>query len=130
MSSQSSATEISRQIVTQFYESLAAGKFEEVMACLHPDVEIHEPDCLPYGGVYRGHDGVQELFSQALKYLDVSVFKIEAIVADGDRVVGFIHTAVAGSRASALVAEESLIRDGKIARVRVFQFDPTLLGKK
>lgn len=120
-------TDTNREIVKRFYENLAAGNFEAVLASLHPDIEVHEPACLPYGGVWRGIDGVRELFSLAPQHLDVRVFNVEAIVADGDRVVGMIHTAVLRTGAPILVAEESVIRDGKITRVRVFQSDPTLV---
>jgi uncharacterized protein len=123
-----SVTENSRQIVKRFYEQLAAGNFEAVLASLHEDIEIHEPGCLPYGGVYRGIAGVHQLFSQAPQHLDVGVMNVEAIVADGDRVVGFIRSAVVGTGAPTLIAEESIIRDGKIARVRVFHFDPMLVA--
>ena len=124
MSNQAATTESSRLVVQRFYEYLIAGDFVSVLNCLHQDVEIHEPGCLPYGGVYRGHDGAKKLFSVAPTMLDIRVFDIEALVADGGRVVGFIRTAAAGSGESVLVAEESLVKDGKIVRVRVFQFDP------
>lgn len=127
MSNHACVTETSRQIVTTFYACIAAGNFDGVLACLHEDVEIHEPACLPYGGMYRGIEGAKRLFSEAPKHLDISIFSIDAIVADGDRVVGMLRTAIVGTGEPLAVAEESIVRDGKIIRVRVFQFDPTLV---
>lgn len=125
--SNATLTETNRQFVTGFYQCLSSGDFAGAMDCLHDDVEVHEPECLPYGGVWRGKDKVRELFTKAPQYLDIGVFNIEAIVADGDRVIGMIHSAVAGSGTPTLIAEESQIRDGKIFKVRVFHFNPTLI---
>ena len=122
-------TESSRQVAKRFYDYLATANFEGVLSCLHEDVEVHEPGCLPYGGVYRGLDGVKKLFSLAPRYLDVGAFHVEAIVADGERVVGMLETFAISNGARITVAEESIVRDGKIVRVRVFLFDPTLVGK-
>ena len=118
-----------REFVKQFYGHLAAGNIAAVLASFHEEVEIHEPDCLPYGGVYRGIDGVKKLLSQAAQHLDSRVFNVEAVVADEERVIAILHTAVRGSRAPIMVAEESRLKDGKIHRVRVFLFDPTIVIK-
>lgn len=128
MSSSAATTEATRQVVQRFYDRLKAGDFAGVMECFHPDIEVFEPDCLPYGGVYRGVAGLGELFSKAPSHLDVNIFSVEAIVADGDRAVGFLHSAAVRNGTPVVIAEESQVRDGKIVRVRVFHYDPTIVA--
>lgn len=127
MASPPSVTETNREIITQFYGMLAARNFAGVQALFDEDIEIHEPACLPYGGVYRGIAGAQKLFGKVPQYIDISTFRIEAIVADGDRVIGLFDGTILRTGVRVAIAEESLIRDGKIVRVRVFLFDPTLV---
>jgi uncharacterized protein len=127
MTNQTSVTEASRQVVKRLYEMGAAGNVEGFLACLHKDVEIHEPGCLPFGGLYRGIAAVQQLLSKAGQLLDFRILYVEAIVAEGDRVWVTVRTAVAGTGAPVLVAEESIVRDGKIFRLRAFYFDPTIV---
>ena len=118
-----------REIMRKFYDHMANANIVGILSSFHDEVEIHEPDCLPYGGVYRGIDGVKKLLSQASQHLDSRVFNVEAIMVDGDRVVSILHTATRGSRTPIHVAEEAIIRDGRIYRVRVFLFDPTIIIK-
>ena len=122
------SNQTTREVVTTLYDNLTAGNLEGFLACFDDQVEIHEPPCLPYGGVYRGIDGVKRLFSQASQYLDVGAFRIEAVVVDGDRAVGMLHTAARATGKPIEVAEESIVRDGKIVRVRVYLFDPTMIS--
>jgi uncharacterized protein len=120
------ATETSRDIVKRFYDFLCAGDFEGILSCFHLDIEIHEPECLPYGGVYKGMEGAMKLFSEAPKLLDVGVFKVDALIADGNLVAGMLQTAIVGTGEPLAVAEVSTVKDGKIIKVRVFQWDPTI----
>ncbi|MET0362735.1 MAG: nuclear transport factor 2 family protein [Sphingobium sp.] len=56
----------------------AAGQF----ARMHPDVEIQEPDSLPYGGVWRGHEGWRALSLAILANFDLGINP------DGHRLIG------------------------------------------
>jgi uncharacterized protein len=46
-----------RQLVERLFEAVEARDAAAVVACYGDDVEIHEAQSLPYGGVYRGRDG-------------------------------------------------------------------------
>ena len=129
MVGQGNATEISRKIVKRFYECVVAADFEGALSCFHPDIEMHEPECLPYGGMYHGKEGVLKLFGGTVsKLLDVKTLRVDAIIAEGDRVVGILRVGVVGTSEPAMVAEEFLIRDGKIFKLNIFYFDPTRVG--
>ena len=122
-----STVERNRAVAKALYENLKAGNLAAVLASFDEDIEIHEPDCLPYGGVYRGIDGVKKLFAQAAQHLDSRVFDVQSILSEGDRVVAIIQTVTRGARTPVLLAEESILRDGKLWRVRVYLFDPTVV---
>lgn len=51
-----------RELVMSFYEDA-----DNLFACLHPDVEWHESEGFPYGGIYRG---LRELRDRALDHLE------------------------------------------------------------
>ena len=104
MSNRDSTTEATRAVVQRFYDCILAADFEGVLSCFHEDIEIHEPECLPYGGIYKGKEGALKLFPEATKFLDVKAFKVEAIIADGNRAVGMLAAAVVGSGQSVKVA--------------------------
>jgi hypothetical protein len=47
------------QIVTRSYEAFARGDMDAVLADMHPDIEWHQAQGLPHGGLYRGIDEVR-----------------------------------------------------------------------
>jgi ketosteroid isomerase-like protein len=50
-----------RAVIERFLAAFAARDVAGQFACMHPDVEIVEPDSLPYGGTWRGHEGWRSL---------------------------------------------------------------------
>ncbi|WP_019873399.1 nuclear transport factor 2 family protein [Sporichthya polymorpha] len=123
MTDVTSVTETNRATVAAFYEAGIRGDLEALLAMMHDDVVVHEPSFLPYGGDYVGKGAFVDMFSVVVKYLDVSGLKVQYLVADGDRVLGIIRIPDLNTGQETLLAEESTLRDGKIASVRVFYFD-------
>jgi ketosteroid isomerase-like protein len=46
-------------LVSQSYEAFARGDLDAVVASMHPDIEWHQAQGLPHGGVYHGIDEVR-----------------------------------------------------------------------
>jgi ketosteroid isomerase-like protein len=46
-------------IVRRSYEAFSRDDMDAVMADMHPDIEWHQAQGLPHGGVYHGHDAVR-----------------------------------------------------------------------
>ncbi|MDH4102362.1 MAG: nuclear transport factor 2 family protein [Thermoleophilia bacterium] len=46
-------------IVARSYEAFARGDMDAVLADMHPDIEWHQAQGLPHGGLYRGVDEVR-----------------------------------------------------------------------
>jgi len=47
------------EITARSYEAFARGDMDAVLADMHPDIEWHQAQGLPHGGLYRGIDEVR-----------------------------------------------------------------------
>ena len=67
-------------LVKRFYEHFVAGEIDEALAMLVDDVEWRAPNCLPYGGVYRGRDGVETYATRAATNYDYITVEVGDVV--------------------------------------------------
>jgi ketosteroid isomerase-like protein len=124
------STTSSRDLMTRMYDSAAKADYDDVFACLSEDLVVNEPPFLPYGDTYRGHDGFRNLIGKVTQVLDVSQMRVIRMVAEGDRAIGIIEMPDVATGEQILLAEESLIHDGKVVEITVYFHEPrTLLGK-
>ena len=115
-----------KEIVTRGYETFNAGDIEASLAWFDPDIEWHTyivPG--PGGGVYHGHDGVRELWTEAKRVFGGFKNIPERMFDAGDRVVAFIRIEGVGAKSGvavqARIAHVHTIRDGKVIRVESFE---------
>lgn len=52
------------QIIIDFYDFLKNGAYDKAFELLHPEFELIQAETLPYGGVYKGKEGVQLFFKK------------------------------------------------------------------
>ena len=71
------------------------GDLEGLMASVADDVVIVEPSFLPYGGEYRGKEGMAAVFGEVAKVLDPAGMSLEHLVAGGDTVYAKIRVPAA-----------------------------------
>jgi len=116
-------TEQNRQLIRALYDAAIAGDAEGVFGLLADDVVVREPGFLPYGGTYRGKDEFADLFGKFAKTYDMARIKVDHIVADGERVVGILRIPDLVTGKDVVLAEQSVIRDGKVAEVTIFFHD-------
>jgi ketosteroid isomerase-like protein len=122
-----SSAEANKQVVRGAYEAMAAGDGRGFLGVLAPDIELHEPACLPYGGVYRGPGEVIAFLQQAAAFVAPGKLAVEQLVAEGDTVVAILTLGLRDG-SEALVTEIWRLVDGKAAELRVFWFDPTIVA--
>jgi ketosteroid isomerase-like protein len=120
MTTTTSQTEISRALMARIYKAAAAGDYEDVLGCVSADIVITEPGFLPYGGVYRGIDRMREAIGKLAQLLDVSKMVVDRLVADEDRVIGIVRIPDLKTGEYILLAEEALIKDGKVSEICVY----------
>ena len=131
MSGNSAVTEESRRVVLAMYAAAAKSDVQGLMSFMHEDIVVHEPPFLPYGGVQKGVTGFQNIFVGISPYADPMKMKLDHMVADGERVFCVITIPDKKTGKHLMLAEESLVRDGKIVEIRVFYFDAgSMLGAK
>lgn len=111
---------------------------ETLLRLHHDDVELHDADSLPYGGVLRGKDSLREQIettpeqtwlgtwgplqpTEAERRMDPRV-----LAENGDEVtVAYTQRALspAGERFESPVVALYEVRDGKFARAQMFHYD-------
>jgi ketosteroid isomerase-like protein len=125
------STADTRRVVTSMYEAALGGDLAGFFAHIAPDVVTHEPPFLPYGGSYSGVGALMELLGeQVSRHLDIARPKIDRIVADGDRAFTVIRLRCQATGEETLLAEEAVVRAGKVVELRVFYFDAGSLIEK
>ena len=118
-------TEQSVQAVRDVYEAFARGDVPSVLGAMTEDIEWHEADGMPYGGVYRGGEAVaQHVFGPITTDVDGFAVTPEQLIAEADTVVAVTRYTGTGKETGKEldipVVHVWDVRDGKLARFRQF----------
>ena len=116
-------TEANRATIAAMYAAAQQGDLQGFFAAMAPDVVVVEPSFLPYGGTYRGIEGLQTLMGEVTQILDMGALKVKRVIADGDHVLGFITVPIVGTDSEVELLEYSIMRDGKVSEIRLFFHD-------
>ncbi|MEV8321342.1 nuclear transport factor 2 family protein [Streptomyces sp. NPDC059900] len=126
----------STAVLTGMYEAesryLAAGgpgraTFDLLAPYFAPDVVLHQAQALPYGGTWRGHDGMTRFFLAMSETWQTFEIGKQEFLATGPTAV--VHTHVrARARATGRelafpILQTITVRDGRISQVRPFYWD-------
>jgi uncharacterized protein len=118
-------------------EYLAAGgpgeaSFELLAPFFASDVVLHQAEALPYGGTWRGHDGMQQFFlamSQAWESFGMVDQKF--LATDGTAVVLTQVRACAratGRKLDFPILQTVEARNGRITEIRPFYWDTAVIA--
>lgn len=118
----SAPTDSVRDTVLGALAAITRGDIEGFTSALHPEVVVHEPDYLPYGGDFTGKAGFLELFDQATKVIDFPTLEIVSATADETRCVLLMTCKLTTNREQRHITEHWVVQDGLIKDVRVFWF--------
>ena len=117
--------EQSVDVVRGVYEAFGRGDVPAVLGAMAADMEWHEAEGMPYGGVYHGREAVaQNVFGPITQ--DVVDFAVmaEEFIASGDAVAAVVRytgTGKAyGKQLNLPVVHVWDVRNGKLARFRQF----------
>jgi len=107
---------------------LLAGNPDGFFAAVTEETEFHEAPSLPYGGVYRGVEGVKRgVMKLMFGAWEDFTFQILQYGAGGDLV--YVHVMISGvgrktgKSFSMPIVEMWRLKDGKVTEVRPFYFD-------
>lgn len=125
-------------VVRRLFKAVEERDLEAYLDCYDERIEIHEAESLPYGGVYRGPDGVVEhatAWGQAWDSLQTpEEHQLDATFFEGESetvAAVFRHRAVdrnRGERLDSPVVGIYDVRGGKIVRSQMFHADSAILA--
>jgi uncharacterized protein len=119
------------EIIKRLFNAVEERDIEPMWEIYDPDVEINEAPSLPYGGYFRGHEGVARhgagyvMAWDALQTEDDRNLEAEFIGA-GDRVLVRWQQKAHARDGHALcvpVVSEYALRDGRVVESRMHTFD-------
>ncbi|MFI0486515.1 nuclear transport factor 2 family protein [Actinomadura sp. 9N215] len=113
-------------------EYLSAGgpgkaDFGGMAAHLAPDVVMYQAEVLPYGGTWRGHDGMERFMAAMSDAWSSLAFLEQRFAVDGETVATY-NRCVFQSRPTGRTLETSImqwitVRDGLVTEFRPFYLD-------
>jgi ketosteroid isomerase-like protein len=117
--------EQSEELVRDVYEAFARGDVPAVLGAMAADMEWHEAEGMPYGGVYHGGEAVaQNVFGPITQ--DVVDFAVtaEEFIASGDAVAAVVRYTgtgkATGKKLDLPVVHVWKVRNGKAEQFRQF----------
>src|SRR5207245_4805830 len=84
-------TMTNRDVVAELYAAFARRDLPAVLALADPEIVVAQTDLLPWGGTYRGHEGLKAFTAALLGRVDSRV-EVGELVEAGDRVVALGRT--------------------------------------
>ncbi|WP_165978138.1 nuclear transport factor 2 family protein [Actinomadura darangshiensis] len=99
--------------------------------CFTADVVVREPESLPYGGEWHGREGVERLMRRLREVFDAAAFDDRRTFECGDTVFMAMRSRVrsraTGRRMTNSVLHRIELRDGLIAVMEIFHWDPAAI---
>jgi len=113
------------EFVKGLYAAFARGDVPAALAGFADDIEWHEAEGMPYGGVYRGGEAVlQNVFGPIATDVEGFAVTPEEFVGSGDTVAAVVRYTGAGKETGKTLDVPAVhvweIRDGKLTRFRQF----------
>lgn len=119
------------QTVRRYYRAFAEQDVPSALALLEPGFVSTQADSMPWRGVYRGHEGVSELFERLTPHVSEAEYEVEEFVEQGERVVAIGRARItARSTGETFVIREVhalTVRDGRLVSIDVFLNAPVEL---
>lgn len=84
-----------------------------------PDLIMHEPASLPFGGTFRGLAEFQKFYPQVREFYDFSRFDLLGVFGDGDTVFATVRTGLANGQNVIFIAEQFTFSGRRIVEVRL-----------
>jgi uncharacterized protein len=137
-----SSTTDSVAVLTGMYaaeaEYLAAGgpgeaSFDILAPFFSPDVELHQAAALPYGGVWRGHEGMTRFFVEMGRTWESFDMVEQEFLATGETAVVLTHVRAraraTGRELGFPILQTVTVKDGRITEVHPFYWDTQAIAE-
>ena len=110
-------------LVLKFFRHFTSGELSSAVALMTEDAVLLEPEDLPFGGVYRGREGLTKFARSMPRSIRVNA-NLSSVQATSDaaavRMSLTFHCRTTGRTTQTEAVELYEIREGAIARIDVF----------
>ena len=119
---------------SRLYAEYARGNRGAVLEALAEDVAWHSVECtdIPWGGSYRGREGVESFFARLDSAAQITGYEVEQVIAQGEWVTVLARVrarfAATGQEQEFASADIMRIRGGRILEFREFYDTATVLS--
>ena|SRR5580765_3083953 len=108
--------------IEELYSAFAKRNLGAAVMLMSKDVEIVQSPELPWGGNFRGHDGVRQFFAKLLEHVDSQV-EIERLIDSGEHVVAIGRT-VGKTREKNLEFDVPVVHVWTLDQGQIVRFQP------
>jgi hypothetical protein len=95
-------------------------RLEDYRDRVDPNILMHEPKSLPFGGTYRGLVDFKRFYAKVRDYYDFNTWELIDVIAQGDIVFSTSRVRVAGQPVTMHIAERFRFSGETLVEVRVF----------
>ena len=121
------------EVMSKVYEHMRKGEWEEAENYVSDDFILHEPESLPYGGVWKGKDVFRRLFPAvmgAFENPDPQEVEMTGGKEWANLIVNFnVTSKKTGNRTTYRVIESARIIDEKMVEMHLHYFDTVQMVK-
>jgi ketosteroid isomerase-like protein len=119
-----------KQVVEAAYAAYARKDMAAIAALFDPECELYQSALLPWGGLHRGHAGLQRFFERLVTEIDTQIVG-ETLFEAGDRVVSIGRTRGVAQATEARFELPAVhvytVADGRIRRYEAYVDTPAML---
>jgi ketosteroid isomerase-like protein len=80
------------ELVKVLYGAFGRRDLAAIFSRVSPEIRVEQSGELPWGGVYRGHEGLRSFLTNLMTHLDNAALPIERYLDAGDHVVAIGRT--------------------------------------
>jgi ketosteroid isomerase-like protein len=127
---QTPAQQQNLETVKRVYDAYATRDVDGLLAPLHDDFEISQTDELPWGGRYKGRDGMMEYVKNITTIVE-STLVVEEMFEAGDHVIvigratGTVKSS--GKQYDVRLVDVCQVREGKVLSINIYIDTPATL---
>jgi ketosteroid isomerase-like protein len=120
------------EVVKQLYAAFFRRDASRILELTAAEIEVEQSREVPWGGVWKGHEGLQKFFAELARHLENRALPIERYLDAGDCVVAIGRTQgvvrANGKGFDVPLAHVWEVRSGKAVRFRPYIDNPTMVA--
>ncbi|WET78038.1 nuclear transport factor 2 family protein [Amycolatopsis sp. QT-25] len=97
-----------------------------------PDVVLHQADALPYGGIWRGHEGLERFFAIMSDTWEIFDMMEQSFLSETSPLVVLtrvhVRARATGRELNSPILQTITVEDGRVTEVRPFYWDTAAIA--